>query len=321
MINSKQKSVSIVIPVFNEAGNIKSLYTELDGVMTNQDKEYEIIFVDDCSYDDTFNILSEIFNKDKHVQIVSLMGNQGKAVALNAGLKYSSGDIIVIMDGDGQHNPADIPQFISAISEGYDVASGWKNEDRGRSRFKSALHNTVNKLLGKLMGVKMKYFGVAMKAYKTGVAQRMELSGDLHRFAGALIYYKGIKIKEIPINIRAREKGVSKYSFGTIVGKVFLDVILIKFLTKYSKTPFRIFGPIGFLFSTLGVLGVGYVAINKYFFGISAFHDTALLILSAIGITIGIQFIFFGLMSEMISRIYYTSNNKYFYTLKEHLKH
>ena len=171
------------------------------------------------------------------------------------------------------------------------------------------------------MGVKMKYFGVAMKAYKTGVAQRMELSGDLHRFAGALIYYKGIKIKEIPINIRAREKGVSKYSFGTIVGKVFLDVILIKFLTKYSKTPFRIFGPIGFLFSTLGVLGVGYVAINKYFFGISAFHDTALLILSAIGITIGIQFIFFGLMSEMISRIYYTSNNKYFYTLKEHLKH
>jgi len=314
------KKVSIVLPVYNEEGNVESLYKELRETMRKQDKDYEIIFVDDCSYDNTFEMLQKIFKKDEHVQVISLMGNQGKAVALNSGLKHVTGDIIVIMDGDGQHNPEDIPRFIKAIDKGFDVASGWKQEDPGRSKFKSRLHGSINKALGKIMGVKMKYFGVAMKAYKKGVAERLELTGDLHRFAGALIYYEGINIKEIPISIRPRKEGVSKYRFGKIVGKVFLDVILVKFLTKYSKTPFRIFGPIGFFFGTLGTIGIAYVAITKYLLGISAFYNISILILSAIGITIGIQFIFFGLIAEMISRIYYTSNNKQFYTLKEHLK-
>lgn len=314
--------ISILIPVYNEDGNIVSLYEELTAVMSKLAKDYEIVFVDDCSHDDTFKILAGIFKKDSHVQVISLLGNHGKATALNAGLKYVSGDIVIIMDGDGQHNPEYIPQFISSIEEeDYDLASGWKQTDEGRNGFKSFLHDGINKMIGKIMGVRMRYFGVAMKAYKKNLIQRLELSGDLHRFAGTLVYYKGIRIKEIPMNIRVREKGVSKYSFRKIAGKVFLDIFLIKFLTKYSKAPFRIFGPIGFVFLALGLLGIGYVAVNKYFFGISAFYDVSILIISAIGVTIGIQFIFFGLMSEMIARIYYSSGNKQFYTLKEHLEH
>ena len=320
-MGEKFKKVSIVIPVYNEAGNIIDLFNEIRNTMVKQNRDYEIIFVDDCSDDNSFKILTNIFSKDSCVQVVSLMGNQGKTVALNAGLRCVSGDIVIIIDGDGQHDPAYIPQFVSAIDEGYDVASGWKNEDAGRSRFKSIIHNNINKILGKIIGVKMKYFGAAMKAYKRELIERLELSGDLHRFVGALIYYKGINIKEIPINIRPRKSGVSNYSFGKIVGKVFLDAILVKFLTKYSKTPFRIFGPVGFLFGILGMLGIGYVAVNKYLFGISAFYDTSILIISAIGIITGIQFIFFGLMAEMISRAYYTSEKKTSSLIRTYLKH
>ncbi|KKT79460.1 MAG: Undecaprenyl-phosphate 4-deoxy-4-formamido-L-arabinose transferase [Parcubacteria group bacterium GW2011_GWF2_44_8b] len=315
------KKVSIVIPMHNEEGNAMALYGELKEAMAKENRDYEIIFVDDYSYDNTFKILEDIFKKDKHVQVISLMGNQGKAVALNAGLKHVSGDIVLIMDGDGQHNPAYIPEFISAIQEGYDVASGWKKEDKGRSKFKSILHNNINRIIGKIMGVKMKYFGVAMKAYRKELIQRLELSGDLHRFAGVMVYYKGINIKEIPIKIRARENGSSKYSFGKIVGKVFLDIVLVKFLTKYSRTPFKIFGPIGFILGILGILGVGYIAINKYFFGISAFYDISILLLSAVAIIIGIQFIFFGLIAELISRIYYNPDNKATVLIKTSLKH
>jgi len=321
MLEQKKQKISIIIPVYNEEGNVANLHKELTEVMGLENREYEIIFIDDCSYDKTLDVLREIFNQDKHTQIISLMGNQGKAAALNSGLKHASGDIIIIMDGDGQHNPNDIPQFISAIENGYDVASGWKIEDKGRSKIKSIIHNSINKFIGKIMGVKMKYFGVAMKAYKKNIIDHLELSGDLHRFAGALIYYKGIKIKEIPINIRPRETGVSKYNFNNIVGKVFLDVILVKFLTKYSKTPFRIFGPIGFFFGILGSIGIIYVAITKYLYNIAAFHNISIIIIAAIGITIGIQFIFFGLMAEMISRIYYTSNERGLHTTKEYLKH
>jgi len=128
-MGEKFKKVSIVIPVYNEAGNIIDLYNEIRNTMVKQNRDYEIIFVDDCSDDNSFKILTNIFSKDSCVQVVSLMGNQGKTVALNAGLRCVSGDIVIIIDGDGQHDPAYIPQFVSAIDEGYDVASGWKNED------------------------------------------------------------------------------------------------------------------------------------------------------------------------------------------------
>lgn len=309
MTENKLKKVSIVIPIYNEGDNILNLYTELKNVMSTQNKDYEIIFVDDCSQDSSMQILEELFNQDERVSAISLLGNQGQTSALTAGFKIAAGDIVIAMDGDGQHNPAYIPQFISALDEGYDIVSSWKEKDESSNKITLFLSKTAHKIIGKFMGVKMKYFAATMKAYRKDVLQNLDLSGDLHRFAGALIHYKGIKIKEIPIEIRKREKGKSNYKLGKIF-RVALDLILIKFLAKYSKTPFRIFGSLGVMFILLGLIGSAYVMYEKYILDIKVFYNSAALIVSAFSFVMGLQFIFFGLMAELISRVYYTSDKK-----------
>lgn len=312
--------ISIIAPVYNEEANIEDFYGELNAVLKKIGKEYEIIFVDDSSIDSSFKILEDIFNKDKYVEIVSLLGNQGQTMALAAGFRAASGDVIVAMDGDGQHDPKYIPEFVAAIEEGYDVASGWKVKDEGSKKIKSFMSGLAHKIISGLTGAKMNYFGATMKAYKKDVLRSLDISGDFHRFMGALIYYKGIKIKEIPIEIRPRKKGVSHYSAGKIF-KVALDLILLKFLTKYSKTPFRIFGSLGVFFGLLGTIGIGYIYILKYFFSQSAAENVAGLVISAVFFIVGIQFVFFGLVAEMISKVYYTGGGKEFFSVRTRLKH
>lgn len=312
--------LSIVIPVYNEEENIRNLYQELKGVLRNLGKDYEIIFVDDGSKDKSGKILKEIFNEDQNVQVVSLLGNHGQTVALSTGFKKAKGDVILAMDGDGQHNPQYIPEFVQALEEGFDVASGWKEKDEGSSKLKFFLSNLAHKIIAKISGVKMKYFGATMKAYRKEVLKNLDLTGDLHRFAGALIHYPGIKIKEIPLKIRARKKGTSSYSL-TKTAKVALDLILIKFLVKYAKTPFRIFGSLGVLLIFLGICGIFGVFVAKYFFGQSTQSNASVLIISAISSIVGVQFIFFGLVAELISRVYYTSGSKKLSSIRQYLKH
>lgn len=311
--------ISVVSPVYNEEENIEDFYKELDAELKKTGKDYEIIFVDDSSIDSSFKILENIFNQNKHVEIVSLLGNQGQTMALAAGFRAASGDVVVAMDGDGQHDPKYIPEFVSSIEEGFDVASGWKLKDGGSRKTKVILSKLAHKIIGWLTGAKMKYFGATMKAYRRDILKSLDLSGDFHRFMGALVYYKGIKIKEIPIEIRPRKKGASHYSFSKVF-KVALDLILLKFLTKYSKTPFRVFGSLGVLFGITGGIGATYIYMMKLFFNQSAAQNIAGLVISAIFFIVGIQFIFFGLMAEMISKVYYTAGGKEFFSIRTHLK-
>ncbi len=319
-MTNNTKKISIVIPVYNEEKNIKSLYEELKFILNDFNKDYEIIFVNDASTDHSFDVLKSIFKNDNRVQVISLMGNQGQTMALRAGFETCSGDIVIAMDGDGQHDPKYIPQLVSAVDEGYDMVGGLKAKDSGRGWFSSALSRVAHRTIGSITGIKMGYFGATMKAYHRDLLEKLDLSGDLHRFMGALVYYKGIKVKEIPMEIRKRGEGSSSYSFHKIF-RVALDLILIKFLTKYSKTPFRIFGSLGTVMSLFGFIGIAYVLVLKYTLGQSAAANISGLVVSSITLIVGIQFIFFGLMAEMISRIYYTSNNKKFFNVKDHLKH
>lgn len=312
--------VSLVIPIYNEEGNIRPLYSELCSVMPALKKEYEIIFVDDCSRDRSLEILEEIFSKDPHVQVVSLMGNQGQTLALNAGFKQATGDVVLAMDGDGQHNPIYIPEFVKAIEEGYDMASSWKQKEDRKSPIQSFLSHIVHRFVGMMMGIKMKYFGATMKAYRADILRNLDLSGDLHRFAGVLVYYDGMKVKEIPIEVRSRQGGASKYSLNKVF-RVALDLILIQFLMKYAKTPFRIFGTIGLGFVVAGCMSIAYIAFERFSWGVSVFRNTALVVVTAMCIIVGFQLMIFGLVSEMISRVYHTSNNKQFHTIKLHWRH
>jgi len=315
----KNDTVSIVLPCYNEAGNIEPLYGELSTVLGGMKRPYEIIFVDDASEDQTLTVAKRLYEGDKHVQVISLLGHQGKAAALLSGFKAAHGNIIIAMDGDGQHDPKYIPEFVAAIDEGCDVASSWKEEE-STSALQRTLSKAAHTFIGRLIGVKMKYFGAAMKAYRRDVVENLEFSGELHRFAGALIYRKGITIREIPITIRRRRYGASNYSVWKLFG-VLLDIILIKYLVSYSRAPFRFFGVWGFLASSIGGLAVLWVLIQKYVFGEPAFNNTAVLVLAAIFIFVGIQLIFFGLIAELISRLYYTSSGRELAKVRQHLKH
>lgn len=316
---SHTPDISIVIPLLDEEKNVEPLYREIAAALAPLGRAYEIIFVDDGSSDGTLDVLRELFKNDpEHIQAVSLLGNQGQTAALHAGFTRARGDIVVAMDGDGQHDPAYLPAFITAIDEGNDLASGWKDEDGQRSALSRALSRMAHRLIGAIVGVKMRYFGATMKAYRRDLLQNLDLSGDLHRFAGALVYYKGIRIREIPITIRARRAGTSHYRFGKML-RVALDLVLLKFLTAYARTPFRIFGTTGMLLSAAGSFGILYVLYEKFARGISALYNTAIVELSAICIIVGIQFIVFGLIAELISRLYYTSHGRELSRVRLHL--
>lgn len=319
-MSSPIKKISIVIPVYNEEENIQDLYQELRTVLGQQPKGYEIIFVDDGSDDDSLKILQKIFARDPHVHLIALLGNHGQTQALSAGFHEARGEAIVAMDGDGQHDPKYIVKFIAEIERGYDVVGGWKEKDLGRSKFKAFLSRMAHRVVSKMAGAKMKYYGATMKAYRKKVIENLELSGDLHRFAGALVYYQGIKIKEFPIQIRPRKKGKSRYKVTKVL-KVALDLILLRFLLKYSKTPFRIFGTIGVSLIILGFFGLAGVFIAKYGYGESTASNASVLIISAILSIVGVQFVFFGLIAELISRVYYTSGQKRLYNIKRIWKH
>ncbi len=315
------KKISIVIPVYNEAENIVSLYTELSDVLGAVAKDYEIIYIDDCSTDASLETLEGLFTKDAHVQVISLLGNQGQTIALSAGLKHASGDVVIAMDGDGQHNPAYLPEFIQAIEEGNDLASSWKLQDERGSFIVAILSKVFHAIVSIFTGVKMKYFGSTMKAYRRELLHSLDLAGDLHRFAGVLVHYKGIRVKEIPIKIRKRVRGVSAYG---IIGKIFRvlpDLLLIKFLTKYAKAPFRVFGTVSLIGLTIGVFGIGLVTYQKYVLGFPSYQNTGLLIVSAVGIIVSIQLLVFGFVAELISRVYYATNQRGLYTIRTHLRH
>jgi glycosyltransferase involved in cell wall biosynthesis len=314
------QKISVVIPIHNEEENIIPLYLELTKFLSDTRTDYEIIYVDDCSTDNSFSILEDLFGKDTRVHAVSLLGNQGQTIALSAGFKQASGDVIIAMDGDGQHDPVYLTDFIRAIEEGHDLASSWKLQDERGSHLFAIFSKLFHKIVSMSTGVKMKYFGSTMKAYRRELLHSLDLSGDLHRFAGVLVYYEGIRVKEIPIKIRKRVRGNSSYGFGKIF-RVILDLLLIKFLTKYAKAPFRVFGSISLIGLTLGVSGVALVTYQKYMLGFPSYQNTGLLIVSAVGIIVSIQLLVFGFIAELISRVYYASDKRGLYTIKTHLRH
>lgn len=289
--------LSLIIPVLNEEENITRLYSKLRTTLTGLKILHEIIFIDDGSTDNSFKILEEIQKKDKCVKIIKFRRNFGKSAALSAGFKEAKGDTVITMDGDLQDDPTEIPRFLEAIKK-TDLVVGWRfnRKDPISKRLPSKI---FNKLTSILTGVKIHDSNCCFKAYRSEVIKNINIYGELHRYIPALAYWKGFGISEIKVNHNPRIYGKSKYGFMRIF-KGFMDLITIKFLTKYIKKPFHLFGGLGFLSTFLGfVIGLRLLYV-KYFLNI-IIGDRPLLYLSMLLIMLGIQFISLGLLGEMIS--------------------
>ena len=308
---------SIVVPLYNEEHNIRPLYARIAETMNRIGEPYEIVFVDDGSRDQTFNILSEICRQDSRVVVIRLRKNFGQTAGLKAGFDYARGDVIISMDGDLQHDPEEIPAFISKLNEGYDIVSGWRLKRKDALLTRRIPSRTANWLLAKLSGVDLHDFGTTFKAYRREVIKDIQLYGELHRFIPALASWSGASIAEIPINNVVRRKGKSSYGLSRTL-TVSLDLISVKFLLDYSTKPLQFFGTLGLL-STAGGAVIGFaLALKKFFWGAEIMISHGPLLLTAILLIVcGVQLISVGLLGEMLSRTYYESQQKKIYSVRE----
>jgi glycosyltransferase involved in cell wall biosynthesis len=312
---------SIVVPFFNEQENIPPLYMKLTEVMDAIGEPYELVFVDDGSKDNTFKVLSDIYEHDRRVNVVRLRRNFGQTSALKAGFDFARGEVIISMDGDLQHDPEEIPRFLEKIEEGYDLVSGWRSQRRDHWLMRQIPSRTANWLMAKLSGIELHDFGTTFKAYRREIIQEIQLYGELHRFIPALASSMGAKIAEVPIVNSQRKNGKSNYGIGRTI-RVFLDLIIVKFLLDYSTRPLQFFGLLGVGGAGLGSLLACYLAYEKFYHqqAIMAQHGPLMLLAVALFIS-GVQFFSMGLLGEINARTYYESQNKPIYALREVKSH
>jgi glycosyltransferase involved in cell wall biosynthesis len=307
---SKMVKYSIVVPFHNEEENVTALYARLKQVMEQVGERFELVLVDDGSRDRTYKLLEEIAAVDSRVLVVKLRRNFGQTSALAAGFDHASGEFILAMDGDLQHDPNDIPAFLEKLEEGYDVVSGWRKERIDNFVMRRIPSRCANWLMAKLSGVDIHDFGTTFKAYRREVIQNIPLYGEMHRFIPALASWYGASICEIPIRNINRERGKSHYGIGRTF-RVFFDLLTIRFLLKYMGRPMHFFGGLGALSMFVGSI------MSMVLLGLKIVHPVQnvmdvhgpMFVVAAVMIVAGIQLLAIGLLGELQVRHYHSSRH------------
>lgn len=295
--------ISLVVPAFNEEESINEFYTRSIIVLNSLNKNYEIIFIDDGSTDQTLDKIKSLSVKDPNIHYISLLRNSGKAVSLQKGFEMAQGEVILTMDADIQDEPEEIPKFIKKLDEGYDMVSGWKQK-RNDPLEKIIPSKIFNFFLRFFSGLQLNDFNCGFKAYKNHVAKNLSIYGELHRFIPIILYFQGYKISEIPITHNERKYGKSKYGITRyFVGM--MDFCTIILTVKFRTKPLHLFGGIGLIISLIGFIILLYLSC-LWFFDIRSIESRPLFFLGILMFTAGIQFVTTGLLAELITQ----SNDK-----------
>lgn len=289
-------SLSVVIPLLNEADSLPELYAALDAALSRHIGASELIFVDDGSTDRSFDVLKSLRSKDKRVKVIQLRSNQGKATALSIGFREAQGEIIVTLDADLQDDPREIPKLLAKLEEGYDLVSGWKvqRQDPVTRRLLSIIFNRVTAFM---TGLAIHDFNCGFKAYRRAVVDELRLHGELHRFIPALANWRGFKIAEVEVEHRQRRYGRSRYGIERIP-RGLLDLLTVIMLTRYTAKPLHLFGLLGLLMGLIGFGVIAYLSVG-WFLG-QWIGGRPLLLIGAVLVIAGIQLVSFGLVAEMI---------------------
>lgn len=308
-------SLSIVVPVLNEEKNLPELYEEIAKSCNGLDLSYEIIFIDDGSWDASFPVLRGIQKKDLKVKVIRLRKNFGQTAALSAGFDYARGEAIITLDADLQNDPQDFALLLEKIREGYDIVSGWRKKRKDRLLTRRIPSAMANWLIARITHIKLHDFGCTLKAFRKEVVKNINLYGELHRFIPAIASNIGVSIAEVEVNHRPRKHGKSKYSVFRFV-KVMLDLLTVKFLLSYSTRPLQIFGVFGLASGVVGGLIGLYLSYQRLILKVGI-SGRPLLLLAILLIVIGIQFITLGLLAEIMVRAYHESVDKRIYFVRE----
>ena len=308
------EDLSVVVPVFNEHDNVAERHRELAEALGGSGLGYELIFVDDGSSDGSFEALAALADGDPRVVLVKLTRNYGQTAALAAGLAYTTGRDVALIDGDLQNDPADIVRLLAKRREGFDLVAGWRVHRRDpwlRRRLPSRLANGV---IGWFTGVRLHDYGCTLKVMRGDMARSLRLYGEMHRFIPALVHDLGGRVAEIEVNHRPRVAGRSKYGLSRTV-RVILDLVTVKFLSSYSTRPIHVFGVLGMVSTVVGLFIVGVLGFERLYFG-HPIGDRPIVLLGILLTIMGLQFVTMGLLGELLVRTYHESQGKPVYRVE-----
>ena len=308
-------NISIIIPVYNEAQSLPILHEKLQAAMAQVPYDWEVVYVDDGSKDESLRVLEEIAAEDKtHARVISFRRNFGQTTAIAAGLDYAVGSVIVFLDADLQNDPNDIPMMLEKINEGYDVVSGWRVSRQDTFVTRTLPSRIANGLISKVTGVALHDYGCSLKAYRREVISGFRLYGEMHRFIPAYASSVGAKIIEVPVQHHPRKFGKANYGLERTF-KVMLDLFTVKYLISYSQKPIYIFGGVGLGLWALAMLDVIYLIIRRFTIGEHMIRSP-LLQMGAMLVVMGFNAILLGLIAEQLTRTYHEAQSKPTYTLR-----
>jgi glycosyltransferase involved in cell wall biosynthesis len=311
--------LSVVFPVYDEAGNVETLIDEVVRAVEPLGLEYEIVVVDDGSGDGTQDVLRRVKARVPRLRVVFFRRNFGQTAALSAAIAHARGDTLVTMDGDGENDPADIPRLLAELGPEVDMVCGWRQGRWHGSYLSRRLPSeAANWLIARATGLPLHDFGCQLKAFRRDLASGMKLYGEMHRFVPALAHDVGAKISETPVGYRQRRYGVSKYGLSRMF-RVILDLLTVKFLSSFKTRPIQVFGLWGLAAVAVGVLWTLWLVVERQVYGMPM-GSRPQLFLAVLMIFTGMQFITLGLLGEMLARTYHESQGKPTYVVRETLE-
>ena len=310
-------TLSIVIPLKNEAKSVPELWQRLAGALAELSGwQADVTFIDDGSTDETLDILEDLGQRDKRVRVISFVRNFGKAAALQAGFDNASGQVMITMDGDLQHTPEDIPRFLSEIERGADMVIGTREKRQDNPITRRIPSWFANRFISRMSGLHLRDFGGTFHAYRRELLEGIELYSELHRFIPALVNWKGgYNVAEVLISNPPRKFGKSNYGLWRVI-RVLFDLITIKYFSSYITHSLYFFGLFGLSFLGLGGLGTVFLVYRKLSGVFILVEHGPLFITTIFLLLVGVQLILFGIMTEVLSRIYHTTSGKKTYRIR-----
>jgi glycosyltransferase involved in cell wall biosynthesis len=294
--------LSIVIPLYNEEESLPELHAWIKRVAESEGYDYEVLFVDDGSRDNSWKVVQSLAQENPRVKAIQFQRNYGKSAALNEGFQAAQGDVVITMDADMQDSPDEIPELYNMIASGeFELVSGWKQKrfDPLTKTIPTKIYNGVSRFF---TGIKLHDMNCGLKAYKRQVVKSIEIYGEMHRYIPVIAKRAGFsKIGEKVVQHRERQYGVTKFGMDRFVNG-FLDLLSILFVTRFSKKPMHFFGTMGLLVFFIGFIILLYLTISKFFFQGYGMTERPIFYFGLVTIVIGVQLFLTGFLAELISR-------------------
>lgn len=310
--------LSLLVPLYNEEGNLEPLLDRIAEVMASVGRSYEVILVDDGSTDRTVELLRRAVSRRPHLRAVFFRRNSGQTSALAAAIDHSTGEILIPLDGDLQNDPSDIPRLLAKLAEGYDVVSGWRRFRKDPYFTRVLPSRIANGIISFISGVKLHDYGCSLKAYRREVLKPVVLLGEMHRFVPILATWQGARVAEVEVTHHPRASGKSKYGLGRTF-KVVLDLMTIKFMGSFLTKPIYAFGGVGAGLMGLSFLLALYTLYEKLVEGVWV-HRNPVFIIAIFFAMAGMQLVVMGLLGELLIRIYFATSRTTPYVVREVLE-